>query len=101
MTSRCLNDRTWLDTSSGTCAIDRLSVTAEGARYSVACAAKNLRAKGAVELRFDGMEHMTGKGSLEMTMNGISSNTQYAGDYRWKADICESGDVNLKKKSAP
>jgi hypothetical protein len=96
----CLNDEMWQKglTQNPSCSIHELSVTSNGVTYNMDCNGRSYQLKGKVELTFDGAEHMSGKGTMEMTMNGKTSNSTTLMDYRWKGRTCSSKDVNLKPK---
>lgn len=91
----CLNDTLWTKALSQTpdCSIQGLRVWAKGVNYSTQCPAKNMKAN--VELTFDGKEHMTGKASIDATLNGTATAAVSLVDYRWKNAICGVDDVNL------
>lgn len=94
----CLNDALWVKalTQSPICTIRQLSVTAGGASYTIDCETKTFQMKGNVNLVFDGMEHMTGSGKIDLSMSGKTSSSSSAVDYRWKNATCSANDANLK-----
>ncbi len=95
----CLNDELWTKalTQNPSCTVSQLSVTLRGASYSMACNMKTVQMATKVEMTFDGMEHMTAKGSGEMTINGKTTATSSLADYRWKGPTCDANrDMNLK-----
>jgi len=96
----CLNDALWEKalTQDPDCAIRQLSITGGGASYAMDCETKTYQMKGNVNLIFDGMEHMTGNGKVEITMGGKTSSSGTLVDYRWKGATCSSHDVNLRPK---
>jgi hypothetical protein len=97
----CLNDELWTKalTQNPTCAVQRLTVSLTGISYNVDCSSKAFQMKGRVDMSFDGMTHMVGKGSFEMTMNGKTNQIVSQSDYRWKGPTCDpSKDMNLKFK---
>ncbi len=96
----CLNDELWTRalTRNPSCKIDQLSVTSGGATYTMDCPTKSFQMKGKVELSFDGMEHMTGKGLMDMTINGKTTSSVSHVDYRWKGATCSPDDVNLRHR---
>jgi hypothetical protein len=94
----CLNDETWTKSFvNPTCKIQNFSSTLSGATMSVDCEGKAIQMKGHVDLSFDGMTHMTAKGSMDSTANGKTTHMDNAVDYRWKGPNCDPNkDVNLK-----
>lgn len=94
----CLNNETWLKafTQMPSCTIQNFNMTSKGASYTLDCDMKMYRMNGKVELSFDGMEHMTGKGSIDMTMNGTTTHSTSITDYRWKGATCSPNDLNLR-----
>ena len=95
----CLNDELWTKalTQSPKCTIQSLSVWAKGVSYTMECPEKNL--KGKVELSFDGKERMSGKASIDATINGTVVNSKSFVEYRWKNPSCAADDLNLKQTS--
>lgn len=98
----CLNDELWTKALSQNpnCSIQDLNVTGKGVNYLMDCTMKTLQMKGKVELTFDGKEHMSGKASIDSTMDGKISNSLTFVDYRWKAALCGPNDVNVKQAPA-
>ncbi len=99
----CLNDELWTKalTQMTSCSITQLNVSLTGASYSMDCPMKTFQMKGKVVMSFDGMTHMTARGSFDMTMNGKSTHTDSQTDYRWKGSTCNpSTDMNLKFNKA-
>jgi hypothetical protein len=94
----CLNDEMWEKalTQNPICTIQQLTLTANGASYSMNCPAKTFQMKGPVTLTFDGPEHMTGKAVLDMTINGKTSTTTSLSDYHWKSATCSPNDMNMR-----
>jgi hypothetical protein len=95
----CLNDELWTKALAKmtSCSITHLDVTPIGASYDLDCPMKTVQMKGKVAMRFDGMSHMTAKGSFDMTMNGKVSHTDSQTDYHWKGPTCNpTTDMNLK-----
>jgi hypothetical protein len=95
----CLNDELWTKalTKLTSCSVTDLAVTPIGASYDLDCPMKTVQMKGKVVMRFDGMSHMTAKGSFDMTMNGKVSHSESQTDYRWKGPTCNPNtDMNLK-----
>jgi hypothetical protein len=98
----CLNDELWTKalTQNPACSIQRLSVTSTGASYFIDCPMKGFQMKGPVDIKFDGMTHMVGKGSFDMVIDGKASHMDSQTDYRWKGPTCNPDkDVNLKFKA--
>ena len=98
----CFNDEEWTRalTQSSACNIQDLKVSSKGVQYSMDCPSAIYAMKGRVELTFDGKEHMTGRGYIDATTNGKTTNSTTMVDYRWKAPVCSPNDVNLKQKPA-
>jgi hypothetical protein len=96
----CLNDELWTRalTQNPDCKIGQFSVSASGATYTMDCSMESFQMKGKAELTFDGMEHMTGKGLFDMTINGKTSSVVSRVDYRWKGATCSPDDANLPHK---
>lgn len=96
----CFTNETWSKalTQDPICKVQKLSASSKGIHYLLDCDGKSFQMKGPVDMTFDGMEHMTGKASLTMTMGGKTSMTQTVTEYRWKAAACSSADVNMKAK---
>jgi hypothetical protein len=98
----CFTDDSWTKALSQnpSCTIQNLSVTATGASYNVDCPFKTMQMKGTVSLSFDGMTHMTGKGSLDFTVNGKTTHSDSHTDYHWKQSQCSPNDMNLRQHAA-
>jgi len=97
----CINDAEWYKAlaQNRVCKMDQLAVNSKGASYGMSCDMKIGQMKGTIDLKFDGMEHMTGTAAMTMTMNArapmaITTVT----DYRWKSSQCNASDVNTRKK---
>ena len=99
----CLNDALWVKalTQNPICTIRQLSVTAGGASYTMDCETKAFQMKGNVNLVFDGMEHMTANGKIDISMSGKTSSSSTEADYRWKSAACSANDANLKPQRKP
>ncbi len=80
------------------CTVTQLSVTSSGATYHMDCQLKVFEMKGNVEMRFDGMDHMTAKASIDMTLNGKTTSSVTNSDYRWKNASCSPNDLNMRPK---
>jgi hypothetical protein len=80
------------------CTVTQLSVTSSGASYHMDCQMKVFQMKGNIEMSFDGMEHMTAKGLIDLTLNGKTTSSVTHSDYRWKAASCNPNDMNLRSK---
>jgi hypothetical protein len=98
----CLNDELWTKalTQSPICSVQQLTVSSTGASYMLDCPMKTFQMKGKVDMTFYGMEHMTAKGAMEMTMNGQTTNSTSVTDFRWKATACSPDDINLRQHAA-
>ena len=83
------------------CTIRQLSVTAGGASYTMDCETKAFQMKGNVNLVFDGMEHMTANGKIDISMSGKTSSSSTEADYRWKSAACSANDANLSRRESP
>jgi hypothetical protein len=96
----CLNDEMWQKalTQNPVCTIQELKVTSGSITYSMNCPAKSFQMKGTGTLTFDGMEHMTGKGVVDITVNGKTTSSPSTGDYRWKRSQCGPEDMNMHSK---
>ena len=96
----CFNDELWTKalTQDPLCTVTQLSVTSSGASYHMDCQMKVLQMKGNIEMSFDGMEHMTAKGLIDLTLNGKTTSSVTHSDYRWKAPSCNPNDMNLRPK---
>ena len=94
----CLNDETWQKSFNQmpSCTIQNFTMTSNGYSYTLVCDMKLYRMNGKVVVTFDGMEHMTGKGMIDMTMNGTTTHTTSITDYRWKGATCSPNDLNLR-----
>jgi hypothetical protein len=97
----CMTDAEWIRglTQNPSCKINEFNVSSKGASYAMDCDMKSAKMKGTVELKFDGMEHMTGTASMTMTMNGKSTPASTVTEYRWKSSQCNADDINLRKKN--
>jgi hypothetical protein len=93
----CLNDEMWQKalTQNPVCTIQSLSISPMGASYFMNCPMKSFQMKGPVTLTFDGMQHMTGKAVLEMTVNGKTTTATSLADYHWKSATCSPDDMNM------
>jgi hypothetical protein len=98
----CLTDELWQKalTQSSACTIHEFKVSSGGASYLLDCSAKTFQMKGTVTLTFDGMEHMTAKSLIDMTINGKTTSTPSTQDYRWKSSTCSAADMNMRPKPA-
>ncbi len=98
----CFTDETWRKalTQNPICKVEQLSVTSTGMHYFVDCEGKTFQMKGPAEMIFDGMEHMTGKGTFTGVAGGKTISTQSQTEYHWKNAACRPTDVNLRAKSA-
>lgn len=96
----CLNDETWKQAfANPTCKLREMNVTLIGASMSLDCETPSFQMKGHVTLTFDGMTHMTAKGSMDTTANGKTTHQDHTSDYRWKGPVCDPNkDMNLKFK---
>ena len=98
--SYCMNDELWTKalTKNPACSITNFSVTLTGASYNMSCSMKSFQMKGKVNIIFDGMTHMVGKGSFDMmTIKTGATHSDSQTDYRWKGPTCDPNtDVNLK-----
>ncbi len=94
----CLNDETWQKAFNQmpSCTIQNFNVTSTSASYTLDCDMKIYRMSGNVVMTFDGMEHMTGKGAIDMTMNGNTTHSISITDFRWKSPTCSPNDMNLR-----
>src|SRR5580692_6747894 len=68
----CLNDELWTKAlnKNPSCTFQNFNLTSSGGSYNLECPMKSMQMKGRVTLIFDGMTHMTSKGSFDMTANG-------------------------------
>lgn len=98
----CLNDALWQKafTQDPLCSIQQLTVTSSGGSYSLVCEMKSFQMKGKVNLVFDGLEHMTAKSQVDITMAGKTTSSASVAEYRWKGATCSPNDANLKQKKA-
>jgi len=98
----CLNDALWQKalTQDPQCSIQQLAITSSGGSYSMDCEMKSFQMKAKVNLVFDGLEHMTAKGQVGITMNGKTTSSTTVAEYRWKGATCSPDDANLKSKKA-
>jgi hypothetical protein len=94
----CLNDELWQKAFNQmpSCTIQNFNMTSKGASYTLDCDMKMYRMNGKVVMTFDGMEHMTANGSIDMTMNGKTTHSTSQVDYHWKNATCSPNDMNLK-----
>ncbi len=99
----CLNDALWEKalTQNPICTIRQLSITAGGAHYTMDCETTAFQMKANVDLVFDGMEHMTANGKVDITMSGKTSTSSTQVDYRWKGSACSANDANLRSQRKP
>jgi hypothetical protein len=95
----CLNDELWLKamSQSPSCSMQKLSSSARGASYSMDCPMQAFQMKGKVDVSFLGMEHMTARASMDITLNGIASHSTISVNYRYKGSTCNPEDVNLQQ----
>jgi hypothetical protein len=98
----CLNDALWQKalTQDPLCSIQQLAITSSGGSYSLVCEMKSFQMKGKVDLVFDGLEHMTAKSQVDITMAGKTTSSASVAEYRWKGTTCSPNDANLKAKKA-
>jgi hypothetical protein len=98
----CLNDALWQKafTQDPLCSIQQLAITSSGGSYSMVCETKSFQMQGKVNLVFDGLEHMTAKGHVDITMNGKTTSSTSVAEYHWKGATCSPDDANLKTKKA-
>ena len=97
----CFTNETWRKglTQNPICKVSRISVTSAGVQYALDCEGRNLKMKGTGELIFDGMEHMTGKGTFTGTAGNHPIHTESHVDYHWKSANCSPSDINLRARS--
>lgn len=98
----CLNDELWTKalTQNPSCSITQFSVSLTGTSYFMDCPMKSFQMKGKVVMTFDGMSHMTAKGSFDMTLKGKVTHSDSQTDYRFKGPTCNPNtDLNLKFKA--
>ena len=98
----CLNDALWQKalTQDPLCSIQQLAITSSGGSYSLDCESKSFQMKGKVNMVFDGLEHMTAKGQVDITMGGKTTSSTTVAEYHWKGASCSPDDANLKPKKA-
>ncbi len=98
----CLNDALWQKalTQDPLCSVQQLMITSSGGSYSLDCESKSFQMKGKVNLVFDGLEHMTAKGQIDITMSGKTTSSTSVAEYHWKGATCSPDDANLKQKKA-
>ena len=98
----CLNDALWQKalTQDPLCSVQQLAITSSGGSYSLVCEMKSFQMKGKVNLVFDGLEHMTAKSQVDITMAGKTTSSASVAEYRWKGATCSPNDANLKAKKA-
>jgi hypothetical protein len=96
----CFTDAEWIKglTQNRSCKVDQFNVSSKGATYAMDCTMKSATMKGTVELKFDGMEHMTGIAAMTMTMNGKAMPANTVTEYHWKSSQCSANDLNLRDK---
>jgi hypothetical protein len=94
----CLNDEHWEKAlnQNPSCKLQILNATSSGSTYTFDCPAKSFQVNGKVDLTYDGMQHMVGKGSIQMTVNGTTSNSESVSDWRWKNATCGPNDMNMR-----
>jgi hypothetical protein len=98
----CFSDAEWVKglSQNPSCTIQNLSVTSADMSYNVDCPLRTMQMKGTVRLIFDGMTHMTGKSSLDFTVNGKTTHTNPQTEYHWKQAECSPNDMNLRPHPA-
>ena len=98
----CLNDALWQKalTQDPLCSIQQLAITSSGGSYSLVCDMKSFQMKGKVDMFFDGLEHMTAKSQVDITMAGKTTSSASVAEYHWKGATCSPNDANLKAKKA-
>jgi hypothetical protein len=98
----CLNDTLWQKalTQDPLCSVQQLAITSGGGSYSLDCESKSFQMKGKVNMVFDGLEHMTAKGQIDITMGGKTTSSTSVAEYHWKGATCSPNDANLKPKKA-
>jgi hypothetical protein len=98
----CLNDALWQKalTQDPLCSVQQLAITSSGGSYSLDCESKSFQMKGKVNMVFDGLEHMTAKGQIDITMSGKTTSSTSVAEYHWKGATCSPNDANLKTKKA-
>lgn len=96
----CFNDEIWQKalTQDPLCSVQQFNLTSSGASYALSCSSKFFQMAGHVILTFDGMEHMTAKGKIDMTMSGKTTTSLTQSDYHWKGGTCSPNDMNLRPK---
>ena len=98
----CLNDALWQKalTQDPLCSVQQLAITSSGGSYSLNCESKSFQMKGKVNMVCDGLEHMTAKGQIDITMSGKTTSSTSVAEYHWKGATCSPNDANLKTKKA-
>ena len=98
----CLIDALWQKalTQDPMCSVQQLAITSSGGSYSLVCEMKSFQMKGKVDMVFDGLEHMTAKSQVDITMAGKTTSSASVAEYRWKGATCSPNDANLKTKKA-
>jgi hypothetical protein len=96
----CLNDEQWTKalTQDPACIVSNLVVTPIGVSYHMVCQMKVVQTTGDEVMTFDGMEHMTAKGSFAMTFNGKTTSSTTHAEYHWKGPTCSPDDMNLRPR---
>jgi len=96
----CLNNELWLKAMSQNpaCSMQQLSYSSKGTSYSMDCPLQTVQMSGKVYVSFLGMEHMTARATMDITLNGVTSHSKIYVDYRYKGATCGPGDVNLQQK---
>jgi hypothetical protein len=95
----CLNDDLWEKAFSQnpSCKISEFNLSSTAVSYQIDCDMKSMTMKGRIDGSFDGMEHMTSKATLDMTMNGKATQSSASTDWRFKGATCNpDADMNLK-----
>ena len=97
----CLNDELWTKslTQNSSCTISLLTVTSSGISYNMSCKMPSAQITGKVQMDFDGMQHMISKATINLTMNGKTTQSTNQSDYRWKSATCSPADKNLSKSA--
>ncbi|HEY1901533.1 MAG TPA: DUF3617 family protein [Terracidiphilus sp.] len=97
----CMNDQTWSKALNGnpSCTLRAITINSGGGSYSMSCNGRTYQVTGRFQLIFDGLAHMISTGTLEMTMNGKTTQMSSKSDFRWKGPICNPNvDMNLKDR---
>lgn len=99
----CFKDDLWAKALSQRpeCSVQNVTLSETGATYDIDCPLKNFHMSGAFHLTFDGMTHMTSKGTLNFDVNGQSMYTNTQSDFHWRQTDCKPEDVNLKQHPGP